>query len=63
MEEGAQVTAGQPVLEMDLDYLNAHARSMISPVVVSNIEDFAGLTLLTQGQVIAGETPLYEIKG
>ncbi|WP_029569795.1 N-acetylglucosamine-specific PTS transporter subunit IIBC [Pantoea ananatis] len=63
VEEGAQVTAGQPVLEMDLDYLNAHARSMISPVVVSNIEDFAGLTLLTQGQVIAGETPLYEIKG
>ncbi|MDN4130495.1 N-acetylglucosamine-specific PTS transporter subunit IIBC [Pantoea ananatis] len=63
VEEGAQVTAGQPVLEMDLDYLNAHARSMISPMVVSNIEDFAGLTLLTQGQVIAGETPLYEIKG
>ncbi|MGP2451657.1 N-acetylglucosamine-specific PTS transporter subunit IIBC [Pantoea stewartii subsp. indologenes] len=63
VEEGAQVTAGQPVLEMDLDYLNAHARSMISPVVVSNIEDFAGLTLLTQGQVIAGETPLYEVKG
>ncbi|MHB9806890.1 N-acetylglucosamine-specific PTS transporter subunit IIBC [Pantoea ananatis] len=63
VEEGAQVTTGQPVLEMDLDYLNAHARSMISPVVVSNIEDFSGLTLLTQGQVIAGETPLYEIKG
>ncbi|ARF49313.1 N-acetylglucosamine-specific PTS transporter subunit IIBC [Pantoea stewartii] len=63
VEDGAQVTAGQPVLEMDLDYLNAHARSMISPVVVSNIEDFAGLTLLAQGQVIAGETPLYEVKG
>lgn len=63
VEEGAQVTAGQPVLEMDLDYLNANARSMISPVVVSNIEDFSGLTLLTQGQVVAGETPLYEIKG
>ncbi len=62
VEDGAQVTAGQPVLEMDLDYLNAHARSMISPVVVSNIEDFAGLTLLAQGQVIAGETPLYEVK-
>ncbi|WP_256853149.1 N-acetylglucosamine-specific PTS transporter subunit IIBC [Pantoea sp. Fr+CA_20] len=63
VEEGAQVTAGQPVLEMDLDYLNANARSMISPVVVSNIEDFSGLTLLTQGEVVAGETPLYEIKG
>ncbi|MDU7669324.1 MAG: glucose PTS transporter subunit IIA, partial [Escherichia coli] len=37
VEEGAQVSAGQPILEMDLDYLNANARSMISPVVCSNI--------------------------
>ncbi len=43
VEEGAQVSAGQPILEMDLDYLNANARSMISPVVCSNIDDFSGL--------------------
>ncbi|MEZ3499913.1 N-acetylglucosamine-specific PTS transporter subunit IIBC [Pantoea sp. KPR_PJ] len=61
-EEGATVAAGEPVLEMDLDYLNASARSMISPVVVSNSEDFAGLTLLATGSVVAGETPLYEVK-
>ena len=63
VEEGAAVAAGQPVLEMDLDFLNANARSMISPVVVSNSEDFAGLTLLATGAVVAGETPLYEVKG
>jgi len=63
VEEGASVVAGQPVLEMDLEFLNANARSMVSPVVVSNSDDFAGLTLLAQGQVIAGETPLYEVKG
>lgn len=63
VEEGASVVAGQPVLEMDLDFLNANARSMVSPVVVSNSDDFAGLTLLAQGQVVAGETPLYEVKG
>lgn len=63
VEEGATVAAGQPVLEMDLDYLNAHARSMISPVVVSNSDDFAGLTLLANGTVVAGETRLYEVKG
>ena len=63
VEEGATVAAGQPVLEMDLDFLNANARSMISPVVVSNSEDFAGLTLLATGPVVAGETPLYEVKG
>jgi len=43
VEEGAEVTAGQPVLELDLDFLNANARSMISPVVCSNIDDFGGL--------------------
>ncbi|RTY59657.1 PTS N-acetyl glucosamine transporter subunit IIABC [Pantoea sp. YU22] len=63
VEEGAMVSAGQPVLEMDLDFLNANARSMISPVVVSNSEDFVGLTLLATGTVVAGETPLYEVKG
>ena len=63
VEEGAEVTAGQPILEMDLDYLNANARSMISPVVCSNIDDFSGLVIKADGHVIAGQTPLYEIKG
>lgn len=63
VEEGAEVVAGQPILEMDLDFLNANARSMISPVVCSNIEDFSGLVIQAKGQVVAGQTPLYEIKG
>jgi PTS system N-acetylglucosamine-specific IIC component len=63
VEEGAEVTAGQPILEMDLDYLNANARSMISPVVCSNIDDFGGLVIKADGHVVAGQTPLYEIKG
>ncbi|EOD8838965.1 PTS N-acetyl glucosamine transporter subunit IIABC [Enterobacter hormaechei] len=63
VEEGAEVAAGQPILEMDLDFLNANARSMISPVVCSNIDDFSGLVIQAQGQVVAGQTPLYEIKG
>ncbi|MFU0446330.1 PTS N-acetyl glucosamine transporter subunit IIABC [Pseudocitrobacter sp. RIT415] len=63
VEEGAEVKAGQPVLEMDLDYLNANARSMISPVVCSNIDDFSGLVIKAQGHVVAGQTALYEIKG
>jgi PTS system N-acetylglucosamine-specific IIC component len=63
VEEGAEVVAGQPILEMDLDFLNANARSMISPVVCSNIDDFSGLVLQAQGSVVAGQTPLYEIKG
>lgn len=62
VEEGAEVNAGQPILELDLDYLNANARSMISPVVVSNADDYAGLAALATGSVVAGQTKLYEIQ-
>jgi PTS system N-acetylglucosamine-specific IIC component len=62
VEEGAEVKAGQPILEMDLEYLNANARSMISPVVVSNADDYAGLTALATGHVVAGQTKLFEIQ-
>ncbi|WP_455811701.1 PTS N-acetyl glucosamine transporter subunit IIABC [Pseudomonas graminis] len=62
-EEGSTVVAGQPVLEMDLVFLNANARSMISPVVISNIDDFAGITLLAGETVVAGETRIVEING
>lgn len=61
-EEGATVVAGQPILEMDLVYLEANVRSMVSPVLCSNIEEFAQLEIKAQGQVKAGE-PLYHIKG
>lgn len=50
VEEGAEVAAGQPILEMDLDFLNANARSMISPVVCSNIDDFSGLRSVRRGR-------------
>ncbi|CNG97971.1 PTS system N-acetylglucosamine-specific transporter subunit IIABC [Yersinia aldovae] len=63
VEEGATVVAGQPVLELDLAYLNANARSMISPVVVSNIDDYAGISILAGSSVVAGQSPLFEIQG
>ena len=63
INEGDNVVTGQPILEMDLDYLNTHAKSMVSPVVVSNIEDYSGIKMLAGSQVVAGETAIYEIKG
>ncbi|MGZ9944720.1 PTS N-acetyl glucosamine transporter subunit IIABC [Klebsiella pneumoniae] len=63
VEEGTDVKAGEPILEMDLDFLNANARSMISPLVCSNSDDYSALVILASGKVVAGQTPLYEIKG
>ncbi|GLS03882.1 PTS N-acetylglucosamine transporter subunit IIABC [Chitiniphilus shinanonensis] len=61
-EQGARVKAGDPVLELDLDYLAAHAQSLVSPVVVSNVDQYAGVTNVVTGQVQAGHTPLYTLK-
>ncbi|SAU82576.1 PTS N-acetyl glucosamine transporter subunit IIABC [Klebsiella pneumoniae] len=63
VEEGTDVKAGEPILKMDLDFLNANACSMISPVVCSNSDDYSALVILASGKVVAGQTPLYEIKG
>lgn len=64
VDEGVEVVAGQPILEMDLDFLKGNVCSMISPVVCSNIEDFIGVELNAQnGKVVAGQTPLYTLKG
>ncbi|EQC01784.1 PTS system N-acetyl glucosamine specific transporter subunits IICBA [Photorhabdus temperata subsp. temperata M1021] len=61
VNEGAMVKVGEPVLNLDLDYLNANAKSMISPVIVSNIDDYIGVNILAKGQVKAGQTKLFDV--
>ncbi|MBT9432566.1 PTS transporter subunit EIIC [Candidatus Sodalis endolongispinus] len=63
VEEGSKVTQGQPILELDLAYLNANARSMISPVVVSNMEEFGALTATADTNVVAGQSRLLDLIG
>jgi PTS system N-acetylglucosamine-specific IIC component len=62
LEQGSRVKAGDAVLELDLEYLTANAVSIISPVVVSNVEQFDGVIDFAVGQVEAGKTALYTIK-
>ncbi|SMC25525.1 PTS system, N-acetylglucosamine-specific IIC component [Andreprevotia lacus DSM 23236] len=61
-EQGTHVNAGEPVLELDLDYLSEHAVSLISPVVVSNIDQFGGVANFASGPVAAGQSTLYTLK-
>ncbi|KAF0814141.1 PTS system N-acetylglucosamine-specific EIICBA component [Andreprevotia sp. IGB-42] len=61
-EQGAHVNAGEPVLELDLDYLAEHAQSLISPVVISNIDQFGGIANLASGPVAAGQSALFTLK-
>lgn len=61
VEEGADVKVGQPILELDLDYLNANAKSMISPVIVSNIDDFDKIAEQVAGVVVGNKTVIYNV--
>ncbi|WP_340614719.1 N-acetylglucosamine-specific PTS transporter subunit IIBC [Xenorhabdus thailandensis] len=61
VEEGEQVKIGHPLLKLDLDYLNAHAKSMVSPVIISNIDDYAGVKILAKGNVIANKSDLFQV--
>lgn len=61
VEEGAEVTLGQPILELDLEYLNANANSMISPVIISNIDDFDKIAEQTTGEVVGNKTVIYKV--
>ncbi|QIG06832.1 N-acetylglucosamine-specific PTS transporter subunit IIBC [Proteus sp. ZN5] len=61
VEEGADVKVGQPILELDLEYLNANAKSMISPVIVSNIDDFDKIAEQVAGAVVGNKTVIYNV--
>ena len=55
-EEGAQVSAGDPVIKADLSYLAEHAKSTITPIVVTEGSDVREiekkLRIVKQGDVI-----------
>ena len=55
VKEGQKVKKGEPILKLDLDYLKAHAASIVSPVVCSELEDNQEVRLLKQGTIKAGE--------
>ena len=61
VEEGASVKAGDPILKLDLAFLNDNAKSMISPVIISNIDDYSKIEILSTGEVKAGETVIYQV--
>lgn len=57
---GQKVKKGEPMLKLDLEYLDAHAPSLVSPVVCTELEEGQKIRLLAEGNVKAGD-PLFEI--
>lgn len=59
-EEGQRVRRGDPIVEIDLALLEERAKSTLTPVVISNMDEVAELTKLS-GTVTAGRTAVLRI--
>lgn len=59
--EGQTVKAGDTIIEVDLEFLKANAKSVITPVVISNIDDVETLEK-SSGSVVAGSDTLLVVK-
>lgn len=60
VENGQKVKKGEPMLKIDLDYLQANAPSMASPVLCTELEENQKIRLLKEGEIQAGE-PLFAV--
>ncbi len=60
VQEGSQVKKGQPLLRFDMDLIKAAGYSLVSPVLVTNADDFQDIRIQTLGQVSAEEI-IYQV--
>ena len=59
--EGQKIRKGDLLAECDLDYVKAQGCEIITPVIVTNADDYEVVTLLCDGQQKAG-VPLLSVK-
>ncbi|MCE9678767.1 PTS glucose transporter subunit IIA [Shewanella sp. AS1] len=60
-EEGQEVKVGDPILEFDLTYLKNHVESLLTPVVLANMEDVQSLEKKA-GSVEAGKDVIFSVQ-
>lgn len=62
VEQGDNVTEGQTLLKFDMDFIAKKGYSLISPVLVTNGDDYQEIKTLSKKQVEAGEA-VYQVIG
>ncbi|WAH35628.1 PTS sugar transporter subunit IIA [Alicyclobacillus dauci] len=61
VEQGAQVEAGTPLIRLDLDKLGKTAKSLVTPVIITNMDKVEQLTRSTDQSVDAATSWLLKI--
>lgn len=55
VRNGQKIKKGEPLLKLDLEYLNKHASSLVSPVICTELSANQKIRLLKEGKIEAGE--------
>ena len=61
VEQGDLVEQGQVLMEVDLDYVEKNAPSIITPIVFTNLEAGKAVTITKSGNVNANDKDIVEI--
>lgn len=61
VKEGQKVRQGEALMELDIDYLKEHAKSIATPMILPDIQDAERIEILHKGYVKMGE-PIFKIK-
>ena len=59
-QEGQKVKAGDTIITFDLEYLKEHAKSILTPVVISNMDQIKEMQKMS-GTVVVAEDPVLKI--
>lgn len=63
VKEGDKVSAGQLLMEVDWDYISAHAVSTVTPIVITNSQGSGKQYVLSVEKTgVAGETVIISVK-
>lgn len=60
VDNGQKVKKGEPMLKLDMDYIQKNAPSIVSPILCTELEGNQKIRLLTEGKIQAGE-PLFAV--
>lgn len=60
VQEGEWVEAGTPIIKINRDLIIEKGFSLITPILITNIDITSNISALDKGNVISGETPVVE---
>ncbi|MEW4277897.1 PTS glucose transporter subunit IIA [Priestia megaterium] len=61
IKEGEKVTQGTPLLKIDLNYIKENAKSLVTPIIFTNLSEHNQIQLLKTGYNEQGITNIIEL--